>query len=223
MGKVKICNSFTFAVHQKKQDMTDTRKRYDSMIPYFYSTGREDLIPEYVRKKIPASNKSKWRKMPPNRFSDGAYRHELNQLADKKELQIRLNNHRAMLYGVSRAFVALRSIFHAALKQNRNDIAQKALLVRAIRSNEQFVPVKNALRYLDIPPSTFYEWESDVKHRCDHSPLTKCVRRRPHQVTKKELRIMKRLLTSKRFEYWPIVSICYHASRQNILHFSLHQ
>lgn len=198
-----------------------TRLRYDSAIPYLYATGREELIPEYIRNDIPDPNKTRWRKMSPDRFSQGEFRVLLEGLAERAELNVRLSNYRKLLYGMTRLALSLKPLVQVALSKKIQSREVKAAIVFAVKDNEQFIPPHKALRYLEIPSSTFHEWNNDLKHLCSKSPTTKCVRRRPRQVSGKELRKMKRMLMAKRYQYWPISSICYYASRAGILHLSM--
>lgn len=82
-----------------------TRTRYDTLIPYLFSIGKEELVPEKIRRKIPDANKSKWRRMAPARIAHSEMRLKLGELVAKAELQKQLKYYRTALYGMSRAIV----------------------------------------------------------------------------------------------------------------------
>lgn len=123
-----------------------TRTRYDTLIPYLFSIGKEELVPEKIRRKIPDANKSKWRRMAPERIAHSEMRLKLGELVAKAELQKQLKYYRTALYGMSRAIIMLRPLVAETFLKQKNKIGFKTSVVQSIRQNEPFVPLSNILR-----------------------------------------------------------------------------
>lgn len=77
------------------------------------------------------------------------------------------------------------------------------------------------LRLLKIPVSVFYYWKNIVLYKCETSPLKLCKRVYPLQLTTSEVSVIKDLVSSEQFKYWPICSIAWYTARENLLHISM--
>ncbi|MBI9067278.1 MAG: transposase [Salinivirgaceae bacterium] len=94
-------------------------------------------------------------------------------------------------------------------------------LVHAMHRYHKKIDTGLVLRLLKIPVSVFYYWKNRVLYKCETSPLKLCKRVYPLQLTENEVSVIKELVSSEQFKYWPICSLAWYAARENLLHISL--
>lgn len=98
----------------------------------------------------------------------------------------------------------------------KNTTARKRVIA-IIHRTKSILGLDNILSFLNITRNTFYRWKNQKK--CSDSPLQKCFRKYPNQLTVKEVDSMKRLFDDARTRYWPLTSVYYDAFRRKIISF----
>ncbi len=84
-------------------------------------------------------------------------------------------------------------------------------------SNRFKIPIERACRFFKLKLSTFYNWAVQVKARCLISPIHKCPKVWPNQVSGSELNIMKKFLLDPKYTGWPVHAVHSEAVRLKAL------
>ena len=84
----------------------------------------------------------------------------------------------------------------------------KLSLVAFVQRLSASLPKARILRFLGIPVRAFSLWSRGLK-LCPSSPLNRCRRSYPHQLTVSELRAIKKAFLSPDFAPWPASSIAW--------------
>lgn len=87
-------------------------------------------------------------------------------------------------------------------------------IVSFINSHSSYFNIASLSKLFRITLQTFYQWS---QKKCSYSPLKKCYKKHPVQLTLKESNKIKEMLTDPNFKFWPIISIAYYAIRNSIL------
>jgi putative transposase len=100
----------------------------------------------------------------------------------------------------------------------KNDLSSFVLTVQRYSKN---IDLKLILRLCKVPISVYYNWRNRVLKPFETSPVWLCKKTWPHQLSAKEVLVMKNLLLGERFRFWPVCSIAFYAIREKILSVSL--
>jgi hypothetical protein len=84
----------------------------------------------------------------------------------------------------------------------------KRRVVAFVERLSSLMPTKKILRFLKLPPSTFSAWRRGRK-LCPSSPLDRCRKSYPHQLSASELRIIRKVFSSPEHASWPASSIAW--------------
>ena len=133
-----------------------------------------------------------------------------------KFLELELEKYKALMNLVTQIKLLFPHDFkskHVPTKSLRRKII--ALIKEAAKTSK----VSECLKLIGLSKSTYSNWLTEF-YQCENLS-TNCKQRKPNQITHDELEIMRRLITSKRYSYMPIQSLCLLAQRNGKLFCSL--
>jgi transposase InsO family protein len=203
-----------------------TRKTYHSSIKLAYALGLQDTwLPRSFTETIPRSTYHAWKTQAKEKYVGYQFAHQINSNVEELKMTYhqRLERERQLFMAYARIKLTLinviigRERFEGLIKEHFKDI------VHTIESSKNSFHggVKEACSHLNIKPRLYYYWRSISKHHCTVSPKNICVKKVPNQATLQEFKIMKSLLSRKRFEHWPICSVWGYAKRKGHTNLSL--
>lgn len=183
------------------------KKKYDTSVIMLYLLKQEHLLPKEFRQKIPYSTISSWRKSAYENYEGSQFRFLFDDNWDvirlKHENRKLLNTLRA----ISRSYLLLKKDLERFIRsENKNKDFQNKLVL-SINQLRQQMGLKLAIKVLFTHKNQFYEWAVASQHKCSRSFNALCLKRYPRQLQHKEVEKMKHMLTSPKYEHWPIVSI----------------
>jgi len=178
-------------------------------------TKRDSLSEEYL-KEIDRSTIWRWKQESNEKYLGVELSNieVLNQFISRKEAQKIMRSYLRIAYSIT-GILNKTNLLHSCIK---NNLAQ---FVNTITRCKDHIDTKLLLRLCKVPLSVFYYWKSKILNKCLASPLQLCKKRYPEQLTNGEVSVMKNMLTSNRFRFWPVSSIAYYALRENLLSVSL--
>jgi transposase InsO family protein len=182
-----------------------TRRSYHSDLKLAVQVG---ILPDKALAGIPKSSR--------HRFTHSDYSSlygaELSSLFENLDLIKEIAASKAAL---STARVVLRIASFA------RSLAVPVERIRKVRSPEvkrsvvafverlsSLMPTKKILRFLKLPPATFSAWKRGRK-LCPSSPLDRCRKSYPHQLSLPELRTIRKAFSSPEHASWPASSIAW--------------
>ncbi len=116
------------------------------------------------------------------------------------------------LIAILRLLVVLRKVSGFSLRYARlPDGSTKALLLRAIARSQSVLPLRIALRVLQLSPSRFHSWKREEE--CGLDDMPSCPRSSPQQLTHAEVETIKEMVTSDEHRHVPTGTLALHAQR----------
>lgn len=152
--------------------------------------------------------------------------HDLNRIAEKHTQLLHRFAHDVPAQQAFRAYLTLCQLLSAVLasltgfKRHLRQYWQEQV-VEVIDQMQHTVKLEEALKLLHLSRSTYQAWLVEVKHRCGLSPLDRCQRIWPQQLTPHEVQTMKSLLQDEQYRHWPIASLALRALRKGWLKVSV--
>lgn len=134
----------------------------------------------------------------------------LESFITRKEAQLLMRIYLKFVMALG-VLVASATAFKNSLQDNKEN------LIQILNKYQIPIDTKLVLSLLKIPISFFYYWKNQVQYKCETSPLKLCKRIYPLQLTAHEVSVLKELVSSERFKYWPICSLAWYAARENLL------
>jgi hypothetical protein len=190
------------------------RHKYDSSVIFLYTIGKEELLPQAFRKKIPYSTISTWRKNNYKTYVGHEFRKLFDQSLDLVKLKTRAENLNRLLWTLSKSWIAMSHILRPVILRAGEDRQTQAHVLRATDVLKQNVGLVRALKLMGISRTKYYQWSLEARFQCFDSFTQLCVKRHPQQLGLDEILRIKRQLTDPAFDHWPIVSIASDALRK---------
>lgn len=106
---------------------------------------------------------------------------------------------------------------HGLIDDAKTDRLLQKKIVTAVELLAKTFSRKTALRLLGLNTTQYREWKILSHLHCGCSETSLCLRRFPNQLGRDEVRKIKALLTSSKFQHWLIVSIAAYALRKGFL------
>lgn len=178
---------------------------------------RLDKCPLSVTQQIPASNISRWKKEPAEKYFSGG----LESIEKYTRLLESIQHRPGVFFAYARVIRSFNSIFQRSadflnvLRAHKDEIVQVVLRVKALLATPK------VLKVFGISPYTFKEWRLQVTRPCQSSAMKVCKKVHPTQLTQQEVNLMEKLLARPDKLHWPVSAICYWARRENLLFASL--
>jgi len=114
-------------------------------------------------------------------------------------------------------WVMLGPILTNVVKSAGNEKATQKNVIKAIQCLAKHIGVDAALRLLGISRILYNQWLLEDSYTCSGSFTALCTKRYPRQMQVKEVRKIKRMLTSQKYSHWPVASIAGFATREGSL------
>ncbi len=191
-------------------------RNYNSYHTCIKELARTNRLPIKYAESIDRSTIWRWKQESENKYLG----HELSniqvlqQFLEREESGTIIRSYLRIAIKIS-ALIRRTSQIRKYFSQNKETIVQVLLRYK------QTINTSFVLRLLNIPHSVFYYWKNQVLYPCNSSPLQLCRKIYPNQLTEEETIILKSLLNSAQFKYWPVSSIAHYARRNKLLCISL--
>lgn len=196
-------------------------KKYHTDIKTCYALGiQNEILPEKFVKEIPSSTSHYWKELNPEKFVGAEFSKKIqNNLDDTK---VFLN---PQLYFPRKAFIQFARLYITLMtligKENIRTIikANRNVFVDLIENLSEDFPIakKDLLRFLMISKKQYIFWLSDRKFACSKSLVGQCFKRRPNQISNKEISILKKYMNLSKHKTWCIRSIWGKAIRDGVI------
>ena len=196
-------------------------KKYHTDIKTCYALGiQKELLPEKFVKEIPSSTSFYWKDLNAEKFVGSEFASGIqNNLDDTKVfLDSRLYFSRKAFVQLGRLYVTLLTLLgkeniRKVIKMNRN------VFVDLIENLSDDFPIakKDLLRFLMISKRQYTFWLSDRKFACSQSLVGQCFKRRPMQISNREIMILKKYMNKSQYKTWCIRSIWGKAIRDGVV------
>ena len=191
-------------------------RKYNSYHTTLKQLAKRNSLPGQYSSVIDRSTLWRWKKEPDDKYRGSELQEVevLESFISRKEAQVMMKTYLKVILSLG-TLVSSAKAFSKLLQDN------KEILVRTLDRYRSLIDTKLMLRLLKVPVSVFYYWKNQVQYKCETSPLKLCKRIYPLQLTANEVSVIRELVSSERFKYWPICSISWYATRENLLHISL--
>lgn len=191
--------------------MRNNYKKYHSDVKVCYALGIQDqLLPDTFTKQIPNTTSHYWKNEDPDKYVGGEFASGIQNALDDTKLFLdkRLTLGRKAFSKLGRLYIAIITLigkenFKKLIKSNRN------IFVDLIENLGDDFPIekKVLLRFLQISKQQYAFWLSDRKFACSKSLIGQCFKRRPKQISNKEVIVLKKYMNNSKFKTWCIRSI----------------
>ncbi|MEX2597317.1 MAG: DDE-type integrase/transposase/recombinase [Salibacteraceae bacterium] len=195
-----------------------SKNRYDSFLVWLYCNDKAHLIPNHIKQLIPNSTASTWRNVDYNNFIGNELRTIQNEALDHYTLLQEHRNLKRVVTVITKVWLGVSSVLMPIIHKQKE---MEALIVDEVQRLFVVMPKRTALRLWRLSPSMFYERISRLKAQCGISPLDRCFKRHPLQLSMDEVRKIKMLYEDASKSCWPSSSLYYHGLRNCELYVSL--
>ncbi|MEW6470574.1 MAG: hypothetical protein AB1458_16810, partial [Bacteroidota bacterium] len=197
------------------------RTAYDSLVIFLYSTGKENLLPVEFRNAIPYSTKSTWRNIDFSKYRGSELRGSLDQPLEQAELYLKYRELKAVHRALTRMFVSVYPLLDPVKTALFQVKQHRELLVETILRFKNTLAIEKALKLFRLSRATFQRWMAETRASCDESFFHWCNKTYPMQLMRGEVNQIRQFLSDSAFSHWPVSSLAYYCSRENIVHASL--
>ncbi len=183
---------------------------YHSSIKICYSLGIENhILPQDFISSIKRSTAHYWKNDSPDKYIGSEFASTVSNNLD--DLQIiydqKVTELKKMFIAFCKVYITILGFigekeFKAIIRKNRNDVVN---LIEKISSNIN--DQKLICKFLRITPKSFQTWKRYQSYYCEFSLINLCFKKVPQQISKKEIFVLKRFMTNKRFFHWSIASV----------------
>lgn len=198
------------------------KNKYDSAVVFLYAIGKEQLLPESFRKQIPYSTISTWRSTDYSKYLGHEFRYHFDDAFKSFELSAENKQLKVLLYNLSKSWLTLSHLLLPIVKKAGGDKDLQNKILTAINYLKGLIGLDKTLKILKLSKPLYYQWVLESRFDCFDSYTQLCVKRHPQQLENKEVLKMKKLLTDKDTDHWPIMSIQSDALRKQKLVASLY-
>lgn len=142
------------------------RSKYDFIIPFLYSLGKEDILPTEFRKSIPCTTVFGWRKESNLHYKGSEFRFLLQdsfEAARYKRLNEKL---KSRMITLGRAWVILRHVLRAYVRTNRRRKHVRAEMLNVVSILSASFGLRRALKIVGLTPPRFRQWALEASADC---------------------------------------------------------
>jgi transposase InsO family protein len=198
--------------------MAFSKNKYDTLLVWYYCEGKEELVPPHIRKLIPASTASTWRKTDFSTFIGHELRKIQKEAIEQYELFEKHRKLKKSLMVIAKAWLCISNIILPVL-QKQKQYAES--YIDAIQLLFVAFPKNLTFKIARLSTSAFHERLWKMKQQCGISPLAQCLKRHPLQLSIKEVKKIKELFEDAALACWPSSSLYYEGIRNRGLCISL--
>ncbi|MBK7944536.1 MAG: hypothetical protein IPJ85_04155 [Flavobacteriales bacterium] len=164
-----------------------------------YAIGREALIPQHLRERVPHSTASTWRTLDTALLVGHELRAFQGEAIDHYALLSKYRALKRMVCTLVRVWDRVAGIVLPALHKNK---AHGDRLIDAIQQLFTVMPRETALRLARISSTAFHNRLARIKERCGLSVVGRCFKRHPLQLSVVETKKLKALFGEQAYEHW---------------------
>lgn len=196
-------------------------KKYHTDIKTCFALGiQNEILPEKFLKKIPGSTSYYWKEEVSEKYVGSEFAKEIQENLDDTKLFLdkRLVLGKKAFIRLGRLYITLVTLIgkeniRKLIKSNRN------IFVDLLEGLSDDFPIakKDLLRFLMIKKPQYAFWLSDRKYACNKSLIGQCFKRRPKQISNKEITILKKYMNNSKYKTWCIRSIWGKAFRDGVV------
>lgn len=183
--------------------------RYHSTIKTSYALGiQEQVLPEYFTKSILRSTTQNWKELQPEKFVGNEFASQIENDLEKIKLILdeRVKKMTTAFYAFCRLYLTILEFI--GMKNFEKIILQNRESVIDFVSNLPVEFDRNLVcKFLQITPHQFNIWKHNHLYKCALSIIGYCNKRFPHQISQKEVNILKNIMSRKHFQSWSIASV----------------
>lgn len=192
-------------------------KRYHSTIKTSYALGIEQqVLPNSFTSSIPRSTTQNWKELQPEKFVGNEFASKVENDLQKVKviLDERLKKISTAFYAFCRLYLSIiefigKKNFEKIILQNREAVID-------LVSNLPLEFDRNLVcKFLLITPHQFNIWKHNRLYKCALSIIGYCSKRFPHQISQREVNVLKSLMSRSRFKSWSIASVWGYAIKKN--------
>ena len=96
----------------------------------------------------------------------------------------------------------------------------KRLLVETVEQVRGVLGLRRALRILGLTTHRYTRWRNQVLTPCFRSPLSRCFRSHPGQLSQREVSSIRKTMANPFYRGWPAISIYWHEVRNGVFGFA---
>ncbi len=149
----------------------------------------------------------------PITFDDGIY---FSSIKDR-EIE-KLHREISKLKALVNLYHAVDKVVPLSLsKRNIKCREKRKMILSSVLDASKIVGLETATRFIGVSQSRYKRWRVG-NQKCQISQSHSCVRRYPNQLSKRELEVIKNLVTSKKYAHMSSISLFHYARRKELLH-----
>ncbi|WP_299770563.1 DDE-type integrase/transposase/recombinase [uncultured Dokdonia sp.] len=196
-------------------------KKYHSNIKTSYALGiHKQVLPDSFTRDISHSTSHYWKHESPDKYIGSEFASSIeNSLDDTKVfLDKRLEFGRKAFVEFGRIYLMILNLIGkenllALIKGNRKSF------VDSLENLSEDFPISKAtiLRFIGISNHRYRSWLNERKSFCTHSLIGQCFKRRPNQISPKEIRVLKQYMNNPNYKIWCIRSVWGKAIREGAI------
>lgn len=198
------------------------KNKYDTSVVFLYAIGKESLLPDDFRKKIPYSTISTWRKTDYSNYLGHEFRYHFKDAFKSFELESENKRLKRYMMVLARSWITLSHIMLPLVKQSNSNKEAQLKILTAINYLKNMMGIDKTLKLIGLSKPLYYQWELEARFECFDSFTQLCTKRHPQQLQLKEVQKIKSMLIDPETDHWPINSIQGQALRKKELVASLY-
>lgn len=178
------------------------KRSYSTEFKRAYLTG---LLPPSAVNDVPPSTLSSWK----NKSLHNLYGYDFIYANDEQLDFYQLKERYEKLIKVTKALALIVMCFSETIYSfsGRKKFLKESQirLIRAIGLAANLVTLNRTLRWMKISYQQYYTWVNKVD--CSNSFMKLCLKKRPNQLSDKEIDVVKEYVTDEAYLHWSIASI----------------
>jgi hypothetical protein len=185
-----------------------TKNSYHTSIKTCYALGFEELLPKSLRKRIPRSTYHGWKAENEAKYVGHEFANRIAKNLDHAHIILndKVKHERALFVAFCRIKITIIQLigkpeFKKILQQN------KSAVVSLIEKVKPIFGGTTMLKYFNLNSKTYSAWKASSLNFCKGSHLKVCFRKITRQITTKEVKVIKALMTNPDFSHWPAASL----------------
>ncbi|MBI3134511.1 MAG: hypothetical protein HYZ14_07510 [Bacteroidetes bacterium] len=186
--------------------MLSKRTKYDSNLAWFFSVGKDNLIPLHIKNKIPNSTIYTWRSTAFETYFGHEIRTIQKDALDYYELFCEHEKLKKTIRVISKVWISVSDILLPVLKKKKE---YEELFVDNVQRMFTVFDRKTTFKIAAISASSFSDRLSKIKVKCGLSVTQICLKKHPLQLAEYEVKKIKELFVDVKLVFWPAISLYY--------------
>ncbi len=178
------------------------KRSYSTEFKRAYLTG---LLPDSISKQIPPSTRSSWKNKSLNNLYGYDFIYANDEQMDFYQLKDRYDKLLKVTKSLALIVMCYSEIINATSQRKKILKSSNALLLKTIALSASLVSLNRTLKWMKISYQHYYALLNKVD--CKHSLMKLCRKKYPHQLSDKEIGVVKEYVTNDDFTHWSLSSI----------------